>query len=139
LPYRFIASKACNLGYLLPTLVILQQRLQALRGTVKHVLPLIDSLLNGIEQRFGGLFEDNDLLLAAVTHPRFKLDWIKSPELRDKCKRLLSVAVANNSTSSTDAAASIIPENDNFITLANALLLRLNQICSTLLIEIKTC
>ena len=39
-------------------------------------LPLIDSLIQAIESRFGQYFEDQTYLLATSSHPQFRLSWM---------------------------------------------------------------
>ena len=39
-------------------------------------LPLIDTLIQTIESRFGQYFEDEIYLLATSFHPQFRLSWI---------------------------------------------------------------
>ena len=46
-------------------------------------LPLIDSLIQAIESRFGLYFEDETYLLATSFHPQFRLSWIQfHPQFR---------------------------------------------------------
>jgi hypothetical protein len=92
------SEKQMYMGYLLPTLTILKQRLLVLQNAVgneglRFCVPLAKSLLLGVETRFGALFNDNELLLASVLHPKFKLNWLSSQEEKEAAKRALSVSV----------------------------------------------
>ena len=80
-------------SYLLPTLSILSSKLNAMTG-LKHCQPLVANLLSSISERFGQMFKDNELRLASVCDPRFKLKWMQESEhgqlenlLKDAYKR----------------------------------------------------
>ena len=83
----------CSLGYVLPTLTVLKGKLQ--KVTVKHTRPLRDALLRGIDSRFANLFCDKEFLMAAVTHPMFKLAWIEDSSLRAQCTQMLEQAISS--------------------------------------------
>ena len=63
------------ISYLLPTIKILSSKLQAIVG-LKHCQPLHTCILSSILTRFGHMFNDNDLMLAAICDPHFKLNWL---------------------------------------------------------------
>jgi hypothetical protein len=84
-------DQTCCLGFVLPTLTTLKKKLQ--RPELKHANALRDSLLQGINKRFDSYFQDKEFLLAAVTHPRFKLSWLDDSTLRARCTELLEDAV----------------------------------------------
>lgn len=73
-------DKEVELGYLLPTLSILNQRLTELQQRSQNPLalcgPLVTALKTGINNRFEQLLIKPDAQLAAVVNPRFKLDWV---------------------------------------------------------------
>ena len=48
------SDKNLYIGYLLPTLVSLLNRLQSLKPSLKHAGPLVEALLTGIDRRFHG-------------------------------------------------------------------------------------
>jgi hypothetical protein len=72
------ADKKVSIGFLLPTIVVLKKQLERLQTNqrIKHCKPLINGLLSGVNKRFGDMFSDDELRLAAFLHPRFKLSWI---------------------------------------------------------------
>jgi hypothetical protein len=37
---------------------------------------MLREILKGIEKKFGSYFNDRELKLAAILHPRFKLHWL---------------------------------------------------------------
>lgn len=92
----------CALGFVLPTLTVLKNKLSSM--DLRVTKPLRDCLLNGIENRFGYAFTNRDFIMAAVTHPKFKLLWIDDATKRAEYSQLLEAAIVNlsNSTSSTD-------------------------------------
>ena len=63
--------------------------------TSRHVIPLQLSLLEGLDKRFGSLFTDKSFLLAAVSHPKFKIAWCDDPAIRTQCTQLLENAILN--------------------------------------------
>jgi len=73
---------------------------------IKYTTSLRDSLLQGIQKRFGAYFADKKFLMSAVTHPRFKLSWIDDAELRANCTQQLEAAInMQMALSSSDTSA----------------------------------
>ena len=68
--------KITGLGFLLPTLTVIENQLNALLEDNTFVKPLIDVLKAGISKRFGEIKNNTDAQLAAVVHPQFKLYWL---------------------------------------------------------------
>ncbi|XP_041833130.1 uncharacterized protein LOC121634520 [Melanotaenia boesemani] len=68
-----------HMGFLLPTLYQLQEKLIRLELSCKVCRALVDALLNGIQKRFGGAMEDPELIAAAILLPlillRFRTFW----------------------------------------------------------------
>ena len=62
-------DKNLYIGYLLPTLVSLRNRLQSLKPGLKHAGPLVEALLTGIDHRIHGNSERYDLILASAPYP----------------------------------------------------------------------
>jgi hypothetical protein len=75
-------DKKVSMGYLLPTIYCLKNGLAKLEreNTVKHCSPLLTMVMYGIDKRFDEMFHTDELRLAAMTHPRFKLSWIPKDE-----------------------------------------------------------
>ena len=46
-------------------------------------------ILDGLHVRFDRLFHNDDFILAAVCHPKFKLSWINDPAEKSRCTRML--------------------------------------------------
>ncbi|XP_065315204.1 uncharacterized protein LOC135924084 [Gordionus sp. m RMFG-2023] len=59
--------------YLTPVLPILIDKLTKF-SCLRYCQPLVDSVLRGIDKRFPSLYEDSNIL-AAMIHPKFKLNW----------------------------------------------------------------
>ena len=91
----------CFLGLVLPVIVRLKARLNSL------VLAEFDefrmAILERIEARFGKLFDNDDYVLAAVTHPRFKLNWLSDEAKRVVVKQKLKSLIQSNTSSSSKA------------------------------------
>ena len=63
-------DKNLYIGYLLPTLVSLRNRLQSHKPGLKHAGPLmVEALLTGIDHKIHGNSERYDLILASAPYP----------------------------------------------------------------------
>lgn len=63
---------AVSVGYLLPTIYQLQKAFEDFgKKELKFCIPLVQSLQNGLMERFYTSFNDNTLIKAACFHPRF--------------------------------------------------------------------
>ena len=67
------------------------------------------AILERIEARFGKLFDNDDYVLAAVTHPRFKLNWLSDEAKRVVVKLKLKSLIQSN----TSSAAKVKTPNDD--------------------------
>ena len=80
----------CYMGILLPSLVILKRQLRLVREGLKLASPLVDAVLTGIEKRFDEYFARDDLILASITHPEFRLRWLeKDTKAKDRARQIL--------------------------------------------------
>jgi hypothetical protein len=84
------ADKKVSIGYLLPTLTILMNKMESLRRKtgIVHCKAFISSIITALNCRFAHCFNDEDLCLAAMVHPKFKLSWIKEGERTDMLEKL---------------------------------------------------
>ncbi|XP_060783091.1 uncharacterized protein LOC132890299 [Neoarius graeffei] len=64
-----------QMGWLVPTITILKNKLQNLRISSKFCRPLIDALLSGLEKRFEQVLTVPELITAAILVPKFKTSW----------------------------------------------------------------
>ena len=76
--------------YLLPTIVVLKRTLEELKKdkVIVHCKPLVNAVYNGVCSCFDDLFYDNELRVASLSHPRFKLSWVPEDEI-DSAVRFL--------------------------------------------------
>ena len=77
------------LGYLLPTIEVLKEKLRDLKPKLNLCGPLADALIRGLEKRFDRLLNDDFHLLATISHPKFKdMDLFDDPGTSVKAKEL---------------------------------------------------
>lgn len=67
-----------SVGCVLPVRTLLNDKLEEMQRdkNIVNCVPLVSSLLNGIEKRFEALFRDDFFHLAALSDPHFKLIWV---------------------------------------------------------------
>lgn len=82
-------EKNCYLGILLPTLISLRNKVNQVKDQVRYATPLMKAVLDGIESRFGPWFDDENLMLATVTLPQFRLRWCTNDECKERARNLL--------------------------------------------------
>ncbi|XP_030296651.1 uncharacterized protein LOC115595940 [Sparus aurata] len=66
-----------QMGWLLPTISLLSSKLEKIKIALKHCKPLVEAIQMGIENRFGEMLRDPELVAAAILIPKFKTAWIK--------------------------------------------------------------
>jgi len=106
-------DKECFLGMLLPKLIQLRYRLSVFsQRNLVYCMPLVSSLLCGLNTRFSSMFnydfsvpEAKDAILAAVSHPQYKLKWVP-PDNRNEVSQAFVEAVAMMDRASTTVAES---------------------------------
>ena len=103
------------IGYLLSTLVSLQNQLRTLRPTQKCATPLVDAVLAGVDKRFSGYFDTTDLIVASVTLPQFKLRWLDDLG-KERARSLLQsqVAALNDSKNEAESQLNHTKQEDDF-------------------------
>ncbi|KAF0302182.1 hypothetical protein FJT64_025726 [Amphibalanus amphitrite] len=73
----------------------LQKVLDAQVHDLHIYAPLVDALLLSLKRRFGPKFDDDQHILAAAVHPRFKLtSWTDDEVVRTRAKRLLQDGIS---------------------------------------------
>lgn len=104
------------MGALLPTLITVHQKLTDLTHSTSLVYckPLANAVLNGVQCRFGHLISmdlsANDYIIAAVSHPFFKLRWVPTEHL-ERCRLLfIKARIVNNTNqqNSTEGNSSTV-------------------------------
>ncbi|XP_056465197.1 uncharacterized protein LOC130404471 [Gadus chalcogrammus] len=66
-----------QMGWLLPTISLLSSKLEKIKIALKHCKPLVEAIQVGIQNRFGEMSRDPELVAAAILIPKFKTAWIK--------------------------------------------------------------
>lgn len=101
------------MGYLLPTITILREKLVSKGTSVTITKPLITSLIEGIDNRFATMLDDRDAIAAAIIHPKFKSSWTENQSIIDMgiqhIKQLL--VLRQNDLSSAISQQSQSPES----------------------------
>jgi len=116
-------EKDIGLGYLLPTLTVMKSQLQSYLEQPRPLQvcgPLIQALQAGIDRRFGEIWQNSDAQLAAVVHPKFKLDWLEDENekthlvqmLKRRIQPLESLSLTSDNQPSTSAVSDSV--NSNF-------------------------
>ena len=84
------ADTKISIGYLLPTLSILIAKMEKLQNNskVKHCRPFVFNIINGLNTRFSECFQDEDLIFAAMVHPKFKSKWLKEADKQQYTEKL---------------------------------------------------
>ena len=119
-------EKDVGLGHLLSMLAVVKGQLT----DMSVCGPIVQLLLNGIENRFKLMLTNTNAQLAAVVHPKFKCDWVLDEDERSRLVNILKRSVAstasisqpadnneNPHTSATETSAS--PPKDFFAVLAS--------------------
>ncbi|CAG9793862.1 unnamed protein product [Diatraea saccharalis] len=76
---RIQGEAQAYLGSLLPTIAATVYKLKNIKSKgLVNCTALANELLNGIEKRFGPLLNDEQCLLAAAFHPKFRLIWLET-------------------------------------------------------------
>lgn len=93
------------MGYLLPTICILREKLVSLQTTRSSCLPLVAAVLAGIDDRFAPIFGDKDAIAAAILHPQFRNTWTDNEAMVDSgirhIRSLLQSSVSLEQTQSS--------------------------------------
>jgi hypothetical protein len=82
------ADKKASIGYLLPTLTSLMRKMESLRrkSGIVHCKAFISSIISVLNFRFAHCFNDEDLCLAAMVHPKLQLKWIREGAFFGICR-----------------------------------------------------
>lgn len=70
-----------HMGYIVPTITILTEKLGRLQASCKICQPLIFALQEGIQRRFGDMLADPELIAAAILLPKFRKSWTSNEDL----------------------------------------------------------
>ena len=89
------------MGYLLPTICILRQKLMAKQATSTTCKPLVAALISGINERFNYLFDDSEAVAAAILHPKFRTSWTDNQQTIQKGLQMIKDLLSTMSVSAT--------------------------------------
>lgn len=101
-------EKNSTIGYLLPTLSIINKKISSLK--VKNCATLQYTLVEALNKRFAEFSESKDYLLASITTPKFKVWWNDIGLQQEDMIELLKSSVAE----SLDNSLSNSDEDDDF-------------------------
>lgn len=80
------AETNIQMGWLLPTLTQLKTKLDQIKPSLKFSKPLVDAIQLGLKNLFSEIFEDPELIAAAILLPKFKTLWTKDETVLKKGK-----------------------------------------------------
>lgn len=68
-----------SIGGLLPTIASLKKDYEefSFNETIVHCQPIVIAVLDGIEKRFDGMFNDKHIRLASLSDPNYKTIWVE--------------------------------------------------------------
>lgn len=75
------AEKDVHMGWLVPTITLLNVKLDCLKTSSRFCQPLITALQEGIQRRFGDMLSDPELVAAAILLPKFRTSWTSNADL----------------------------------------------------------
>lgn len=78
-----------QMGWLLPTICLLDSKLKKMEASIKVCLPLIYALQKGLQKRFGEFMEDPELISATILLPKFKTSWTDKAHIIKAGKQFL--------------------------------------------------
>lgn len=111
------------MGALIPTLLTVKQKLTDLTvsPSIRHCLPMALAVLHALNRRFGVFInmqsEANDYIIAALSHPYFKLRWVPAEQV-ERCRLLFSrtrVEVQSDMRQPPLTAQETLPDDDFFV------------------------
>ncbi len=105
---RLQGDKNCFYGELIPTLLVFEKKLATIQDT-QYCQQLVAAVLSGIRRRFKEYLEldetKSDAIVAAVSHPFFKLRWVPVQKADFAREIFINKMVALNNTSKLNVAA----------------------------------
>ena len=106
------------MGYLLPTVVMLLEKLATKKMTATTCKPLIAAMINGIDRRFHDVFNDAEASAAAIIHPKFKMSWTNNKSMTDAGLQFIRDQLATSTSTSlpmgVESGTSDQDEEDQF-------------------------
>ena len=78
------SEKSCFMGFLLPTLYELCNKLEKVQLMLNYCGPLASAILHGIHVRFESMMTNSELIAAAILIPQFKTQWTSKRDAIEK-------------------------------------------------------
>lgn len=100
------------LGYLLPTITVLRDKLLAKRASVTVCTPLVSALINGIDNRFAEAYDDAQVAAAAVLHAKFKTSWTNNAVVIQKATEHIQRLLNSSDAEQVSAEGSGADDDD---------------------------
>ncbi|KAF2363089.1 Ribonuclease H-like domain [Trinorchestia longiramus] len=115
-------EEAIFYGHFLPTLVTVQNKLNELKSNqLEYCVPLLQAVFQGFQKRFKKnhqLVDEpdvHDAILAATTHPYFKLRWVDVNKAWDRKSKISATTFqSENSAGASEEANSLSSEDEYF-------------------------
>jgi len=98
-------------GFLLPTISILREKLSNLQATANTCIPLVNAVLAGIDRRFAEIFRDKEGIAAAILHPQFRTTWTDDHTLIDLGMRHIRFLLQTSAAPQPEASTGEIRHN----------------------------
>lgn len=70
-----------QMGWLLPTLMLLIAKLNKIRSGCRYCKPLVDAVQEGLQRRFADMLVEPEFIAAAILVPKFKTSWTSDENL----------------------------------------------------------
>jgi len=99
------------MGFLLPTISILREKLSNLQATANTCIPLVNAVLAGIDRRFAEIFGDKEGIAAAILHPQFRTTWTDDHTLIDLGMRHIRFLLQTSAAPQPEASTGEIRHN----------------------------
>ena len=103
------------LSCLLPIIAITNLNLKKIQEEkyLAYCMPLVNTLIAGIEKRFGHLLSDQEFQLAAAFHPRFRLLWLEKcrPTMVDSVRLMMETVLEQGLKDEQESLASASEES----------------------------
>ena len=99
------------MGYLLPTVVMLREKLATKKTSATTCQPPITAMIDGIDRRFHDVFNDAAASAAAILHLKFKMSLTENRSMMDSGLQHIRHQLAT-STSTTGSNLSMAGESE---------------------------
>jgi len=99
----------CYVGHVIPTIIGIQTKLQGMIME-EDTKPLVNALLDGLQTRFRSVFDDDQMHIATMLIPKFKLNYLPVDSRNEKKMMLIHAVYAmRNEAKKSSSAERIVP------------------------------